>query len=79
MTSLLQACLRTHLQLRKIATIRMSCSWLGLINVYKFPLDNFHLQDPSIFQLARYSQSSITEAKSVKNTVYFFPDNKQRY
>jgi hypothetical protein len=23
------------------------CSWLGLINVYKFPLDNFHLQNPS--------------------------------
>jgi hypothetical protein len=23
------------------------CSWLGLINVYKFPLDNFHLQDSS--------------------------------
>jgi hypothetical protein len=21
-----------------------SCSWLGLINVHKFPLDNFHLQ-----------------------------------
>ena len=21
-----------------------SYSWLGLINVYKFPLDNFHLQ-----------------------------------
>ena len=25
-----------------------SCSWLGLINVYKFPLDNFHLQHSSI-------------------------------
>ena len=24
-----------------------SCFWLGLINVYKFPLDNFHLQNPS--------------------------------
>ena len=24
-----------------------SCSWLGLINVYKFSLDNYHLQDPS--------------------------------
>ena len=24
-----------------------SYSWLGLMNVYKFPLDNFHLQDPS--------------------------------
>ena len=22
-------------------------TWLGLINVYKFPLDNFHLQYPS--------------------------------
>jgi hypothetical protein len=22
-------------------------TWLGLINVYKFPLDNFHQQDPS--------------------------------
>jgi hypothetical protein len=25
-----------------------SCSWLDLINVYKFPLDNFHLQHSSI-------------------------------
>ena len=25
-----------------------SCSWLGLINVYKFPLENFHLQHSSI-------------------------------
>jgi hypothetical protein len=25
-----------------------SCSWLGLINVYKFPLDNCHLQHSSI-------------------------------
>jgi hypothetical protein len=24
-----------------------SYSWLGLMNVYKFLLDNFHLQDPS--------------------------------
>jgi hypothetical protein len=24
-----------------------SCSWLGIINAYKFPLDNFHLQYPS--------------------------------
>jgi hypothetical protein len=24
-----------------------SCSWLDLINVYKFPLNNFHLQDSS--------------------------------
>ena len=24
-----------------------TCSWLGLINVYKFPLDNFHLRYPS--------------------------------
>jgi hypothetical protein len=22
-------------------------AWLGLMNVYKFPLDNFPLQDPS--------------------------------
>jgi hypothetical protein len=26
-----------------------SCSWSGLINVYKSPLNNFHLQDPSTF------------------------------
>ena len=25
-----------------------SCSWLGVINVYKFSLDNFHLQHSSI-------------------------------
>ena len=28
--------------------ISRSCSWLGLINVYKFSLDNFHLQHSSI-------------------------------
>ena len=26
-----------------IPGIFRSCSWLGVINVYKFPLDNFHL------------------------------------
>jgi hypothetical protein len=30
----------------KVAFFTAVCSWLGLINVYKFPLDNFHLQDP---------------------------------
>ena len=30
------------------SSIFRSCSWLDLINVYKFPLDNFHLQHSSI-------------------------------
>jgi hypothetical protein len=34
-------------KLNNNSRILRSCSWLGLINVYKFPLDNFHLQDPS--------------------------------
>jgi hypothetical protein len=34
-----------------VAFFTAQCSWLGLINVwYKFPLDNFHLRDPSTHQ-----------------------------
>jgi hypothetical protein len=37
-----------------------SCFWLGLINVYKFPLDNFHLQDPFNYYWIEWDANKIS-------------------
>jgi hypothetical protein len=42
-----------------------SCFWLGLINAYKFPVVNFHLQDP-----ATIIQSSGTPTKFYIYVIY---------
>jgi hypothetical protein len=41
--------------------------WLGVINVYKFPLYNFHVQDPSTIIMSEMPTESLRIIYSVLN------------